>query len=91
MAMRAELYLLCFPGAEVVALATLIDDSYAHGWSRDTNGEHWGTTTLTGVVNTVTDTAALMRWEDGNQVEVLFEDIELNGETLRRAQTALAG
>jgi hypothetical protein len=69
--MRAELYPLCVPGAEVVALATLINDGYAHGWFRDTYGEHWGTATLTGVVNTVTDTAAQIRWEDGDHVEVL--------------------
>jgi hypothetical protein len=31
-----------------------------------------------------------VRWEDGGDVEIFLEDIELNGETLRRAQTALA-
>jgi hypothetical protein len=32
-----------------------------------------------------------MRWKDGDEVEVFLEDIELNGETLRSAQTALVG
>jgi len=70
-------------------MATLFDDGDARGWSRATYGEHWATVTLTGVVSTVTDASALMRWEDGDEVDVLLEDIELNGETLRRAQTAL--
>jgi hypothetical protein len=79
------------PCAEVVALAILFADGDAHGWSRGTYGEHWGIATLTGVVNTATDTAALMRWEDGDHVGVLLEDAKLHGETLRRAQAALAG
>jgi hypothetical protein len=61
----------------------------AHGWSRATYGEYWATATLTGVVSTVTDASALVRWEDGDEVKVQLENIELNGETLRRAQTAL--
>jgi hypothetical protein len=88
--MRAELYPFCVLGVEVVALATLFDDGDANGWSRATYGEHWATATLTGVVSTVvTDASALVRWEDGDEVEVQLEDIELNGETLRKAQTAL--
>jgi hypothetical protein len=38
------------------------------------NGEHWGIATLTGVVNTVTTTAAQVRWEDGDQIQVVLED-----------------
>jgi endonuclease YncB( thermonuclease family) len=87
--MRAELYPFCVPSAEVVGLATLFDDGDAHKWSRATYGEHWATATLTGVVSTVTDASALVRWEDGDEVEVQVEDIELNGDTLRRAHTAL--
>jgi endonuclease YncB( thermonuclease family) len=88
--MRAELYPFCVPGVEVVALATLFDDGDSHGWSRATYGEHWPAATLTGVVSTVTDASALVRWEDGDEMDVQLEDIELNGETLvRRAQTAL--
>ena len=87
--MRAELYPFFVPGVEVVALATLFDDGDAHGWSRATYGEHWATATLTGVFCIVTDASALLRWEYGDEVEVQLEDIEVNGETLRRAQTAL--
>jgi hypothetical protein len=41
-------------------VAAHIDDGDAHGWSRANHGEHWGTPIFTGVINTVTDTAALM-------------------------------
>jgi hypothetical protein len=34
--------------------------------------------------------SAILHWEEGYEVEVHLESIELNGETLRRAQTALA-
>jgi hypothetical protein len=89
--MRAGLYPFCAPGVKVVALATLFDDGDAHGWSMATDGEHMATATLTGVVSTATDASALERWEDGDEVQVLLEDIELNGETLRRAQSTLVG
>jgi hypothetical protein len=81
--MRPELYPFCVPSVEVVALATLFDDGDAHGWSRATYGEYWATATLTGVVSIVTDASALVRWEDGDEVEVQLDDIELTGETLR--------
>jgi hypothetical protein len=74
----------------VVALATLFDDGDAHGWSRATYTWYWRTSTLTGVVSIVTDASSLVRWEDGDEVEVPLEDIQLYAETLRRAQTALA-
>jgi hypothetical protein len=57
-------------------LATLFDDGDAHGWYRATYGEHWSTATLTRDVDTVTDTAALVRWtEDGGEAHVLLEGI----------------
>jgi hypothetical protein len=50
-------------------MTTLFDDGDLNGWNRAISGELWAIATLTGVVNAVTNAAALERWEDGDGVE----------------------
>lgn len=78
-------------GALVSAAATCFDEPEGPRWSESVYGDQWATARVTGRVVEVQDDKILVRWSDDTTIPLNIDDLELDGESLRSAEAAIAG
>ena len=73
-------------GATVTAKASYFDDDIDNRWSEAVFGEAWATSVVPGVVRRRRDNLVLVRFDDGDNVYMHPDDLELTGDALRAAE-----
>ena len=70
----------------MTAKASYFDDDIDNRWSQSVFGEAWATSVVPGVVRRQREGVVLGRFEDGDNVYMDPEDLELTGDALRLAE-----
>ena len=78
-------------GALVSAAATAFDEPEGPRWSESVYGDRWATARVTGKVLMVQKDRIRVRWSDNTTSTLCIDELELDGDTLRRAEAAIAG
>ena len=75
-------------GSDVEAKATIFDENETNKWSHVVYGDAWATVVVRGVVRRERNGRFFVRFEDGDERFMDADDLELAGDTLRRAEDA---
>jgi len=84
--MRADFFKFLRPWATVRAAATCFDEPGQPPFSAERFGDLAETSFVSGRVRRVYKDSCMVRWDDGYDRQLSFQDLELDGDTLRAAE-----